>query len=137
MNLEELREQLIQRCRKMSTEEKRQLGMALTSLSTEDLSRALEVVAQSNPAFVLNAEVVDLDIDAQSETTLWRLKIFVKDALQAQGTSSVSKGGNNNNNNVNNNNDNNANNNNSKRGKRESCGALGKTARRKSKKLGP
>lgn len=65
MNLEELREQLIQRCRKMSTEEKRQLGMALTSLSTEDLGRALEVVAQSNPAFVLNAEVVDLDIDAQ------------------------------------------------------------------------
>lgn len=61
----------------------------------------------------------------------------MKDALQAQGTSSVSKGGNNNNNNVNNNNDNNANNNNSKRGKRESCGALGKTARRKSKKLGP
>ncbi|KAJ8438169.1 hypothetical protein Cgig2_033048 [Carnegiea gigantea] len=137
MNLEELREQLIQRCRKMSTEEKRQLGMALTSLSTEDLSRALEVVAQSNPAFVLNAEEVDLDIDAQSETTLWRLKIFVKDALQAQGTSSVSKGGNNNNNNVGNNNDNNANNNNSKRGKRESCGALGKTARKKSKKLGP
>ena len=49
----------------MSAEEKRQLGMALTNLSTEHLNRALEVATQSNPAFILNAEEVDLNIDAQ------------------------------------------------------------------------
>lgn len=49
----------------MSTEEKRQLGIALTRLSTDDLSKALQIVARSNPGFVANAEEVDLDIDAQ------------------------------------------------------------------------
>lgn len=49
----------------MSTEEKRQLSIALTRLSTDDLSRALDIVAQSNPEFTANTEEVDLDIDAQ------------------------------------------------------------------------
>ncbi|KAJ8440836.1 hypothetical protein Cgig2_000724 [Carnegiea gigantea] len=131
--LDELREQLVQNSRKMSTEEKRQLGTALTRLSTEDLSRALDIVAQGNPGFMANAEEVDLDIDAQSETTLWRLKLLVKDALQAQGKPAASMGGNRNDNNDNNNN--NAKNNNSKR-KREICDALAKTAKKKSKKPG-
>lgn len=49
----------------MSTEEKRKLGAALTRLSPEDLSKALEIVAQSNPGFQATGEEVDLDIDAQ------------------------------------------------------------------------
>lgn len=49
----------------MSTEEKRKLGVALSRLSPEDLSMALEIVAQSNPGFQATAEEVDLDIDAQ------------------------------------------------------------------------
>lgn len=51
--------------RKMSTEEKRKLGAALSRLSPEDLSMALEIVAQNNPSFQATAEEVDLDIDAQ------------------------------------------------------------------------
>lgn len=51
--------------RKMSIEEKRKLGVALTRLSPEDLSKALEIVAQNNPGFEAAAEEVDLDIDAQ------------------------------------------------------------------------
>ncbi|XP_074316624.1 transcription factor GTE1 [Silene latifolia] len=135
MHLEELRETLVQRCRKMSTEEKRQLGTALTRLSTDDLSRALEIVAQSNPGFIVNAEEVDLDIDAQSESTLWRLKFFVKDALQAQGKPLASTAADNNNNNEKCENNNNNVNNNSKR-KREICDALAKTTKKKAKKLG-
>lgn len=50
--------------RKVSTEEKRNLGADLTQLSPEDLTRALEIVAQSNPGFQARAEEVDLDIDA-------------------------------------------------------------------------
>ncbi|KNA20137.1 hypothetical protein SOVF_055110 [Spinacia oleracea] len=126
IHLEDLREQLVQRCRRISTEEKRQLGTALTRLSTDDLSRALEIVAQRNPGFIANAEEVDLDIDAQSESTLWRLKFFVKDALQAQGKPEQNIGGNNNK-------DNNENNNNSKR-KREICDALAKTAKKRVKR---
>lgn len=51
--------------RKMSSEEKRSLGTALTQLSPEDLSKALEIVAETNPSFQATAQEVDLDIDAQ------------------------------------------------------------------------
>ncbi|XP_020232886.1 transcription factor GTE6 isoform X2 [Cajanus cajan] len=97
--LEELREMVVKRCRKMSTEEKRKLGDALTRLSPEDLSKALEIVAQNNPGFQATAEEVDLDMDTQSESTLWRLKSFVKEALEVQGKNSGSIGGNENQNN--------------------------------------
>ncbi|TKY46295.1 Transcription factor GTE1 [Spatholobus suberectus] len=118
--LEELREMVVKRCRKMSTEEKRKLGDALTRLSPEDLSKALEIVAQNNPSFQATAEEVDLDMDAQSESTLWRLKFFVKEALEVQGKNSASVGGNENQNN------------NNKR-KKELCNAIAKT-KKKTKK---
>ncbi|KAJ9691766.1 hypothetical protein PVL29_013839 [Vitis rotundifolia] len=128
LHLEEIREMVIQKCRKMSTEEKRKLGAALSRLSAEDLSKALEIVAQNNPSFQATAEEVDLDIDAQSESTLWRLKFFVKDALEVQGKSSASKGDN-----TNTNTTTTATNNNKR--KKEICDAIAKTAKKKSKKL--
>ncbi|KOM55316.1 hypothetical protein LR48_Vigan10g120800 [Vigna angularis] len=103
----------------MSTEEKRKLGDGLIRLSPDDLSKALEIVAQSNPSFQATAEEVDLDMDAQSESTLWRLKYFVKEALEVQGKNSGSMGGN-------------ENQNNNKR-KREFCDAIAKT-KKKTKK---
>ncbi|KAJ4841228.1 hypothetical protein Tsubulata_027485 [Turnera subulata] len=81
MHLEELRESVVQSCRKMSIEDKKKLIAALAQLTHEDLIRAIEIVAENNPAFEATAEEVDLDIDAQSESTLWRLKIFVQDTL--------------------------------------------------------
>ncbi|KAF7144870.1 hypothetical protein RHSIM_Rhsim04G0175400 [Rhododendron simsii] len=120
--LEELREMVLQKCRRMTTEEKRRLGTALTRLSPDDLQKALLIVAENNPGFQATAEEVDLDIDAQSESTLWRLKFFVKEALQVQGKSAASTGD------TNNNNDNN-------KRKREICDALAKTSQKRSKKL--
>lgn len=117
LQLEEIREMVVQKCRKMTTEEKRKLGSGLSRLSPEDLNKALEIIAQKNPSFQATAEEVDLDMDAQSESTLWRLKFFVKGALEVQAKSSASKGQDN-----------------SKR-KREICDALAKTARKRSKKL--
>lgn len=73
----------------------------------------------------------------QSECTLWRLKFFVKDALENQGKSAANTGGDNNNNNDNNNKNNNnssINNNNNNKRKREICDALAKTAKKKNKK---
>ncbi|KAK7856166.1 transcription factor gte1 [Quercus suber] len=130
MHLKKLREMVVQKCRKMSSEEKRSLGTALTQLSPEDLSKALEIVAETNPSFQATAQEVDLDIDAQSEYTLWRLKAFVKDSLkgQARNPGGISGSGNNNDNNDDNKKSN------SKR-KREICDALAKTAVKRTKKL--
>lgn len=84
MLLKSLKEMVIQKCRKLSTQEKKMLGTALGKLSSENLYRALEIVAESNPTFQPTADEVDLDLDAQSDYTLWRLKAFVKDALEEQ-----------------------------------------------------
>ncbi|WOL17367.1 transcription factor GTE1 [Canna indica] len=89
--LEEIRTLVIQKCRKMSTEEKRKLGVGLSTLSPEDLNKALEIIAENNPSFQATGEVVDLDMDAQSESTLWKLKFFVKGALELQAKNSASK----------------------------------------------
>lgn len=125
MHLEELREMVLRNCRKMSTEEKKRLGTALTQLSSEDLDKALLIVAQNNPNFEAHAEEVNLDMDAQSESTLWKLKIFVKDTLQmSKSPASVA---------ANNTTSNNQNNNNNKR-KREICLSLPRNSQKKTKK---
>ncbi|CAJ2666155.1 unnamed protein product [Trifolium pratense] len=118
-HLEELREMVVKRCRKMSTEEKRNLGASLTRLSADDLRGALEIVAQANPNFQANADEVDLDIDAQSESTLWRLNFFVRDALEVQSKNSGSVDG-----------DENLNN----RRKRDLCDAIAKAKKKRAKK---
>lgn len=90
--LEELRNMVVQRCKKMTTDEKRKLGAGLCHLTPEDLSKALELVAQDNPDFQTTAEEVHLDMDAQSETTLWRLKFFVREALERQANTAAAPG---------------------------------------------
>jgi len=114
--LEELRKMVVHRCRKMTTDEKRKLGAGLCHLSPDDLNKALEIVAQDNPSFQTKAEEVDLDMDAQSETTLWRLKFFVREALERQANVASGKM------------DENA------KRKREICNALAKTASKQIKK---
>lgn len=51
--------------RKMTTDEKKKLGAALTRLSPDDLDKALKIVAEHNPNFQPTAQEVDLNIDAQ------------------------------------------------------------------------
>lgn len=125
MHLEELREMVLRNCRKMSTEEKKRLGTALTQLSSEDLDKALLIVAQNNPSFEAHAEEVNLDMDAQSESTLWKLKLFVKDTLQMSKSPASGAANNTTSNNQNNN---------SKR-KREICMSLPRNPQKKTKKL--
>lgn len=50
--------------RRMSTEEKKKLSSALTSLSPEDLDRALLIVSLDYPSFHATSREVDLDIDS-------------------------------------------------------------------------
>ncbi|KAF3772819.1 Transcription factor [Nymphaea thermarum] len=117
LHLDDLRERVVLNCRVMSSEEKRQLGANFIRLSPEDLTKALEIIAQKNPSFLSTAEEVDLDIDAQSPSTLWRLKFFVKEALDVQARGSVNKD-----------------NANPKR-KREVNDAVNKNAKKRSKKI--
>ncbi|KAF5182568.1 Transcription factor gte6 [Thalictrum thalictroides] len=117
-HLDDLRETVVEKCRKMSVEEKRKLGTGLSRLSPEDLTKALEIIAKRNPDFQAAAEEVDIDMDAQSESTLWRLKFFVNEALEAKGKESATK----------------VRIENNKR-KREICDALAKNAKKRSKKL--
>lgn len=51
--------------RKISVEDKRNLGTALSKLCPEDLRKALEIVARNNPNFKLDDEEVNIDMDAQ------------------------------------------------------------------------
>ncbi|CAN8316277.1 unnamed protein product, partial [Cochlearia groenlandica] len=97
IQLERLRESVVQRCRKLSTQEKKGLSAALGRLSPEDLSKALKMVSESNPSFPAGAPEVELDIDVQSDVTLWRLKVFVQEALKAANKSSGVTNNNNNN----------------------------------------
>ncbi|KAK1379766.1 Transcription factor GTE1 [Heracleum sosnowskyi] len=119
-DLEELRDIVIQNCRRMSTEEKKKLSSALTSLSPEDLDKALLIVSHDYPSFHATSQEVDLDIDSLSESTLWKLKFFVKGALQFQNKTSASMGGNNHPHNNNN--------------KRKIYNALAKSFQKRSKK---
>ncbi|VVB02133.1 unnamed protein product [Arabis nemorensis] len=127
MELERLRETVVQRCRKLSTQEKKGLSAALGRLSPEDLSKALKMVSESNPDFPAGAPEVELDIDVQSDVTLWRLKVFVQEALKAANKSC---GGTNA---PNNNNTGEINKNNAKR-RREISDAINKASIKRAKK---
>ncbi|URE32841.1 BROMO [Musa troglodytarum] len=98
-------------------EEKRKLGVGLSALSPDDLNKALEIFAEDNPNFQTTGDVVDVDMDAQSEITLWKVKFFVKGALELQAKNCASKADDN------------------LKRKKEICDALAKTARKRNKKL--
>ncbi|XP_028799297.1 transcription factor GTE1 isoform X3 [Neltuma alba] len=126
-NLKTLKQTVIQKCRKLTSEEKRILGTALAKLSPEDIGRALEIVAENNPNFQATAREVDLDIDAQSDYTLWRLKVFVKDALEVHEKTTADTAFNNN--------DITEDKKNSFKRKRDPCDAQAKTNVKRTKKL--
>ncbi|CAL5197299.1 unnamed protein product [Lathyrus oleraceus] len=84
LRLTKLKEMVIQNCRKLSTGERKKLVTALAKLSPENLQRALGIVAENNPSFESTQVEVVLDLDAQSDYTLWRLQHFVKGALEDQ-----------------------------------------------------
>ncbi|MCO5595611.1 hypothetical protein L7F22_049656 [Adiantum nelumboides] len=89
--LEVLRQEVAPQCRMMTTEEKRQLGQSLSHLSPEDLHKAIQLIAQKNPDFKASGEEVEVDIDAQDASTLWRLQHFVRGVMISQNRSMASR----------------------------------------------
>jgi hypothetical protein len=129
MQLEKLREMVVQKCRKMSTGEKKKLSTIMSQLSAEELNKALEIVAEHNPGFQPTALEVNLDMDAQSEVTLWRLKMYVQEVLKVAGKCSGRSDGNNNGPTTENKN--------CPKRRRDTCDASAKTAPKRTKKAVP
>ncbi|KAF8052908.1 hypothetical protein N665_1492s0012 [Sinapis alba] len=80
--LEKLRHAVMGRCRKITTEEKRNIGLAFLKLSPDELQKVLGIIAQADPRFQTRAEEVTIEMDVLDEPTLWRLKFLVRDALE-------------------------------------------------------
>ncbi|GKE42091.1 transcription factor GTE1 isoform X2 [Tanacetum coccineum] len=84
LHLNKLTEMVLSNCRKISFEEKQTLVKILTKLSPDDLQKALLIVAQNSPNFEATCNEVELDMDTQSESILWKLKFFLKDIIEVQ-----------------------------------------------------
>ncbi|XP_029130125.1 transcription factor GTE1 [Cajanus cajan] len=82
--LENFKEMVIQKCRKISTHEKVTLMRSLPRLSLENLSKAMQIISENDPTFQPYAQEVNLDLDLQSDYTVWRLNVFVRKALKEQ-----------------------------------------------------
>ncbi|KAK7303818.1 hypothetical protein RJT34_14735 [Clitoria ternatea] len=80
-NLTNLKALVVQKCRKLSTSERLKLANSFPKLSSENLTRALRIIHEDDPNFKHNAKDVHLDLDSQSDYTVWRLNLFVKNAL--------------------------------------------------------
>ncbi|WOL01271.1 transcription factor GTE1 [Canna indica] len=91
LHLEELKELVVQKCRKMSSEEKRKLGADICSLPAEDIHKALVIIAESNYSSYKPQDEVEIHMDAQRESTLWKLKFFLKESLELQAKNSAGK----------------------------------------------
>lgn len=89
MALRSLKITAISQCRKLSHPEKLILANAFTKLSPDNIVKALEIVKESNPNFKDRIDMVTLDLDSQSDYTLFRLHMFVKNTLEVQEGTSV------------------------------------------------
>ncbi|CAI8615608.1 unnamed protein product [Vicia faba] len=88
MALKNLKSLMIVKCKKLSSLEKSLLAADITKLSPDNLCKALEIVNENNPNFQVSRKDVTLDLDSQSNYTLWRLYMFVKNTLELQYASS-------------------------------------------------
>ncbi|GBG65178.1 hypothetical protein CBR_g49972 [Chara braunii] len=91
--LEDLKGMTMSKCRPMTIEEKRQLGHNLGKLPPDRLNRVIQIIAQSNPNFDMKGDEVEVDIDAQTPGTLWRLHRFVQSCLRAPRVAGAAAGG--------------------------------------------
>ncbi|KAL5699383.1 Transcription factor GTE1 [Ranunculus cassubicifolius] len=90
-NLDQLREQVLQKCRKVSCKEKKWINEAAGGLTLEDLGKTVEIIAQDNPNIDATAEEFDADLETLSEITLWKLIFFMKGAFQAYKAKAAAK----------------------------------------------
>ncbi|CAJ1975976.1 unnamed protein product [Sphenostylis stenocarpa] len=84
MHLKNLKEMVIEKCRKISVRERLELVKSFNRLNLDNLNKALQIICENDPTFQPDAPEVNLDLDNQSDYTVWRLNIFVKKALEEQ-----------------------------------------------------
>ncbi|KOM27899.1 hypothetical protein LR48_Vigan468s006100 [Vigna angularis] len=85
VHLKNLKEMVIEKCRKISIREKLELVKSFSRLNFENLNKALQIISENDPTFKPNDLEVNLDLDNQTDYTVWKLNVFVKKALEEQG----------------------------------------------------
>ncbi|XP_022635917.1 transcription factor GTE1 isoform X3 [Vigna radiata var. radiata] len=85
VHLKNLKEMVIEKCRKISIRERLELVKSFSRLNFENLNKALQIISENDPTFKPNDQEVNLDLDKQTDYTVWKLNVFVKKALEEQG----------------------------------------------------
>lgn len=67
--------------RKITSEEKRNIGFALLKLSTDELQKVLGIVAQADPRFQTRAEEVTIEMDVLVKPLYLLVLLWSKDTL--------------------------------------------------------
>ncbi|XP_027189125.1 transcription factor GTE1-like isoform X2 [Cicer arietinum] len=86
MDLKNLKAVVTGQCRKLSRPEKFILVKGIPKLSPDNLLHALKIINESDPNFKHSTQMVTLDLDSQSDYTVWRLHMYVKKTLEVQAT---------------------------------------------------
>ncbi|QCE13238.1 hypothetical protein DEO72_LG11g231 [Vigna unguiculata] len=84
VHLKNLKEMVIEKCRKISLRERLELVKSFSRLNLDNLNKALQIISEDDPTFKPNDQEVNLDLDKQTDYTVWKLNVFVKKALQEQ-----------------------------------------------------
>ncbi|WVZ21316.1 hypothetical protein V8G54_008638 [Vigna mungo] len=91
VQLKNLKEMVIEKCRKISIRERLELVKSFSKLNFDNLNKALQIISENDPTFKPNDQEVNLDLDKQSDYTVWKLNVFVKKALEEQGKNATEK----------------------------------------------
>ncbi|ESW10878.1 hypothetical protein PHAVU_009G245800 [Phaseolus vulgaris] len=84
VQLKNLKEMVIEKCRKISIRERLELVKSFNRLNFDNLNKALQIICENDPTFKPNDLEVNLDLDNQTDYTVWKLNVFVKKALEEQ-----------------------------------------------------
>ncbi|XP_004304680.1 PREDICTED: uncharacterized protein LOC101314011 [Fragaria vesca subsp. vesca] len=82
--LEKILDTVMSKCRPMTIHEKHKLGNLIQKLPPENLDRVMEIIQNSNPAHTSSSDEVHVDLEKESNVTLWRLFNYVKAVEKAR-----------------------------------------------------
>ncbi|XP_071724528.1 transcription factor GTE1-like [Rutidosis leptorrhynchoides] len=72
-------------CRQLRNVDKKQITMLRNKLNSDEISKALEMVAEEIPSFPSTTLEVNLDLTELSEVMLWRLREYTVEMLKTSG----------------------------------------------------
>ncbi|KAM5581820.1 hypothetical protein ABKV19_010851 [Rosa sericea] len=76
--LEKILDTVMSKCRPMTIHEKHKLGKLIQKLPPENLDRVMEIIQNSNASYTNSSDEVNVDLEKESNATLWRLFHYVE-----------------------------------------------------------